>query len=176
MSGSTTTYSGVVTSVEVPSSFSDYCTSSAQLGFTLTTADSVQIKLGIYLGYNTQAPPIDSLLGKNVQAVVTPRMDTGYSGHSGLELRDENGVILSVDWNMGGTKASSSSLSDAGISVEPATAVCTNSCFVARKIRSTGTTSVELATGEHGTFQAGSVSYTAYAIGCADQATGGRMR
>lgn len=128
---------------------------------------------GRYFGANMQPPAIDSLLGKNVRAVVLPWVNLGYLGQSELTLRDDKGLVLSVYWDMGGMPRSKS-FDDVGISVSPATAICDDSCRVACRIRFAGTSDVELAPGEQGTFQVGSATYSAYAIGCADQSSNAR--
>lgn len=164
--GSDYSGSAVVTSIGVSSDLTAAC--SAQRGLTLTIADGSNLVVGFSLG-SAGAPTLESLQGKTVQAIVVPHVYMGYRGNDEFTLRDASGLVLSVYWDLGGGWPIPKTFDDVGISVSPGTATCTDTCGAAvRKLLFAGTTSVELAVGEQGTFQAGSATYTAYAIGCAE--------
>ena len=163
-------YSGsaVVTSVGVSSDLPATCT--PQRGLTLTIGDGSAIEVGFTM-INAEPPALDALLGRHVQAVVAPDSNSGYRGDGELTLSDDNGLILSVKWDMGGMSAIPTSFDDVGIDVNIGPGVCTDRCGgVVHTLRFVaGTSSVELAEGEHGTFQSGSSTYTAYTMICADE-------
>jgi hypothetical protein len=160
-----------VTSVGVPSDLPATC--GAQRGLTLTAADGNAIEVGFSMG-NAEVPTLESLQGRTVQANVIPDVSNAYSGVGELALRDEDGLVLSVHWNLGGGMpfAHPMSLQDLGMSVSSGTGMCADWCArVVHNLLFAGTTSVELAVGEQGTFEAGSGTYTAYAVDCTVRVT-----
>ena len=135
------------------------------LTLTLTGADAGTFQFAFTIASN-EVPTLDSLQGRSVQAVLKNRFG-GYYAADALTLSDKNGLILSVQWTMD-DGSFFASLGDFGISVTQGATACqaTDYCdaFV-HNIRIVGTTSIDLPVGTNGTFQVGSVTYAAFAVG-----------
>jgi hypothetical protein len=160
------TGSAVVTAVGIPT---DLPAPWTQRSLTLKTPDGNTIDVNFAM-LNADPPVLDALLQKHVQVLVSPDEYGGYMGDGELTLRDDSGLILSVKWDMGGWSVRPVTI--AGIDVNIGPAVCVNSCGASiHTLQFTGTSSVELAEGEHGTFQSGASNFTAYTMICADAGT-----